>query len=218
MILQKYFAALLSVTIVVLTAFLAIPTGQIDGAAIVQLVSIGVAAIVTYWVPLVNIKWRGILKTGAAIVAAMISIAYPIYVAHGVPNSTQIAMMVLAGLNALGVELGVQIRIDSAAVTPAVAANTEAVHELTGAVKQIAVAPSLTTNSVPVVETPTVADTPVIQPPAADTVWVDTSTEKPDPGIPELQPVVVTPNPANAADDTPAVHTTSVNVANLVAE
>lgn len=209
MILQKYFAALVSVVIVVLTAFLAIPTGQINGAAIVQLVSIGVAAIVTYYVPLVNIKWRGILKTGAAIIAAMVSIAYPIYVAHGVPNSTQIAMMVLAGLNALGVELGVAIRVDAAAVTPAVAANTAAVADLTGAVKQIGAA---TLATQPTTVTPAAAPepAPVAAEPDATDIFIAPSTEAPDPGIPELVPVTETANPANAAS------TTSVNVANLI--
>lgn len=207
MILQKYFAALLSFAIVVLTAFLAIPTGQINGAAIVQLISIGSAAVLTYWLPLVDIKWKGILKTGVAVIAAVISVVWPIVQAGGVPNSTQIALMVLAALNAAAVEMGVQVRLDSNAVTPEVAANTEAVHELTGAVKQIAAAPSLTTAPVATQPEPAPEPTPVAADPS--TVWIDTT--------PEPAPVTVEPHPANTADEQPA-HTVSVNVANLVGE
>lgn len=113
MIFKKYFAALISVAIVVLTALLAVPTGEIQGAAIAQLVAIGAGAVATYFLPLVDISWRGVLKTGAAAIAAVVSILVPILEAHGIPNSTQVALMVLAVVNALGVEIGVNIRTDT---------------------------------------------------------------------------------------------------------
>lgn len=125
MITQRYMAAILSAVAVILTAVVAIPTGMITGAAIVQLVALGAAAINTYLSPLLNIKWRGVLKTGGAIVAAIVAILYPIIHAGGIPNSTQIALMVLAAVNVMLTQVGVDIRTDAANVIPA---DTTPIH------------------------------------------------------------------------------------------
>lgn len=217
MILQKYFAALLSITIVVLSALLAIPSGRIDAGAAVQLVSVGVAAIVTYLSPLVNISWKGILKTGAAVIAALISILYPIAVMHGIPTGTQIALMVLAGLNALGVEMGVQIRTDASELLvnpPAPPAASISTHDLvslanaTAEANAVAVGAAVT-NAIATAPSLVTATAPTeVQP------WVNIEPEPdPEPAIPELEPVDETLNPANRADDT-----VSINAANLVSE
>lgn len=225
MILQKYFAALLSITIVVLTALLAIPSGQINGPAIVQLVAVGIAAIVTYLSPLVNIKWKGILKTGAAMIAAVISVLYPLLITHGAVTPIEIAMMVLAALNALGVEVGVQIRTDQSTLMPVDKTPTDTVNvqfsetdrEILAEALQPApsmsvggpVSPPTAPVAQPEVVAPAVAYEPVQQAPVADEP-VYPVEEAPEPGIPELVPVITAPNPANAVDDT-----TSVNLANL---
>ena len=108
---NKYAAALLSIAIVILTAFVALPAEQVTPAAIVQLALLGIGAIVTYLVPLATGRWTGILKTGAAIVAAILTAVLP-FVLTGHITSTQIVIVVLAALNALAVEVGVQLRKD----------------------------------------------------------------------------------------------------------
>lgn len=128
MIVQKYVAALTSITIVVLSALIAIPSGQLNWTAGLQLAGIGVAAVVTYLSPLLNISWKGILKTGAAILAALFTAALPIVqtVQNGEPfKPIYIAIIVLAAVNALGVEVGVAIRTDTSAVIGADPVQTE---------------------------------------------------------------------------------------------
>lgn len=227
MILQKYFAALLSIAIVVLSALLAIPSGRIDAGAAVQLVSVGVAAIVTYLTPLVNISWKGILKTGAAVIAAIISILYPIAYMHGIPTGTQIALMVLAALNALGVEMGVQIRTDTSELLVNPPASSLSTHDLvtianatadanaaavsSAVTNAIATAPSLVTSTAPttwVNVDPKTTALPEAEPEtAADAVTAE------EPIVPAAESVDESLNPANRADDT-----TSINAANLVFE
>ncbi len=109
MTLNKYAAALLSIAIVILTAFVAIPSGERTPETLWQLALLAIGAIVTYWVPLVDARWAGILKTGAAICAAVIGALIPL-LGTGTLSSTQIVVLVLAGLNALAVEVGVGMR------------------------------------------------------------------------------------------------------------
>lgn len=119
MIVQKYVAALASIIIVVLSALIAIPSGTLNWTSALQLVAIGIAAILTYLSPLLNIQWRGILKTGAAILGAVVATALPIVntLVAGQPfHPIYVALIVLAAVNALSVEVGVQIRTDTSAI------------------------------------------------------------------------------------------------------
>ncbi|MEX1078870.1 MAG: hypothetical protein WED09_07165 [Homoserinimonas sp.] len=111
MILNKYLAALLSIGIVVLTAFIAIPEADRTPATIGQLVILALGAIVTYLVPLLESRWAGLFKTGSAVVAAVIAAAIPFLTAGGI-TAVQVAVVALAALNALAVEVGVQVRKD----------------------------------------------------------------------------------------------------------
>lgn len=115
MIINKYLAALLSIGIVVLTAFVAIPEGERTPTTIGQLVILALGAIVTYLVPLLRGVWAGALKTGAAVVSALIAAGLPFWVDETI-SATQIAVVVLAALNALAVEVGVQVRKDDLAI------------------------------------------------------------------------------------------------------
>jgi hypothetical protein len=108
---NKYAAALLSIAIVILTAFVALPADQVTPSAIAQLVLLGISAFVTFFVPLVGGKWQGLLKTGTAIIAAVLTAALP-FILTGHISVTQIVIVVLAALNVLAVEIGVQIRAD----------------------------------------------------------------------------------------------------------
>lgn len=112
MILSKYAAALLSIALVVVTAFVAIPDGALSLGAVLQLAVLAVAAVGTYLVPVASVRWRGLMKTGVAIVGAALVAVVP-FVTTGTITATGIAIVVLAGLNALAVEVGVQIRADA---------------------------------------------------------------------------------------------------------
>lgn len=109
---SKFAAALLSATIVLLTAVAAIQDYTPD--AIAQLVILVAGLVVTYFVPIVDARWAGRLKTGAAIIAALAAAAAPLIVA-GTYSPQAIIVVILAGLNALAVEVGVGIRTDAAA-------------------------------------------------------------------------------------------------------
>lgn len=121
MILQRYAAAINSVVIVVLSALLAIPSGMLNWTSATQLVSIGLSGVLLYILPLLNVSWRGILKTGVAIVGAAVAAGFPIFqtVVDGQPfKPIYIALIVLAVAHALGTQVGVDIRTDTAATLP----------------------------------------------------------------------------------------------------
>jgi hypothetical protein len=113
---NKYAAALLSIAVVILTAFVALPANAITVSAIVQLVLLGVSAFVTFFVPLVAGRWQGLLKTGTAILATVLTAALP-FILTGKITATEIVIVVLAALNALAVQVGVSMRVDSAPPT-----------------------------------------------------------------------------------------------------
>lgn len=112
MTLNRYAAALLSIAIVILTAFVAIPADQLGPVTVGQLVVLGAGSIVTYLVPLLDGFWAGLFKTGAAIVAAVATAAIPLFTT-GQITTVQVVVVILAALNALAVEVGVQIRKDT---------------------------------------------------------------------------------------------------------
>lgn len=112
MVLNKYAAALLSIAIAIFTALAAIPVGQRTPESLWQVALIGIGAVVTWWVPLVGIKWAGMLKTGAAVLAAVIGALIPLLIT-GTLTGSQWLVLGLAGLNALAVEVGVGIRRDT---------------------------------------------------------------------------------------------------------
>lgn len=104
---RKYLAALLSVAIVILTALAAVEVYTVD--AIAQIAILALGTITTYFVPLLNGRWAGILKTGAALLAALIAAAAPLVIA-GTYSPQAVLVVVLAGLNVLAVEVGVNVR------------------------------------------------------------------------------------------------------------
>lgn len=110
---QKYAAALISIALV---AFAFLQTAfagddSLDPAEVWQLVALVAGAIATFALPLVPIRWAGALKTGAAVVAALATAILP-FAMQGSLTLEQITIVVLAVLNALGVEVGVQARTD----------------------------------------------------------------------------------------------------------
>lgn len=109
---QKYFAALLSIALVIVTAFVAIPADQITPTSVGQLAVLALGAIVTFLVPLLQGPWAAGLKTGSAVLAAIILAALPFFT-QGYITPTQVGIVVLAALNALAVQVGVDIRKDA---------------------------------------------------------------------------------------------------------
>ena len=125
---QKYFAALLSIALVVVTAFVAIPADQITPTSVGQLAVLALGAVVTFLVPLLQGPWAAGLKTGAAVLAAIITAVLP-FLTQGSIEPTQVAIVVLAALNALAVQVGVDIRTDASKARHARTFN-DAIHDV----------------------------------------------------------------------------------------
>ncbi|MBW4033040.1 MAG: hypothetical protein HIU88_10290 [Acidobacteria bacterium] len=128
---SKYAPALIPLAIVLVGA-LAQLTGHITLIDALQLIPLAGNALLIYLVPLFGTAARSGWKTGVAVLGALITAGIP-YAATGHITGSQIAIVILAGLQALGAHIGVQIRNDAATfavsstgvVTPAGAAAGE---------------------------------------------------------------------------------------------
>jgi hypothetical protein len=105
--LHTYATAILSIALVVVQAF--VVTTDFTATTIIQLAIVAVAAVGTYLVPVVNGRWAGAWKTGVAVVGAILSACVPL-VTHADYTPQTIALVVLAGVQALATEAGVGIR------------------------------------------------------------------------------------------------------------
>jgi hypothetical protein len=77
--------------------------------------------VLTYILPLVDLKWQGAVKTGVAILAATFNTAWPIIlgVSSGLPvSSTVIALAVISWFNVVAVQIGVDIRTTTSDLLP----------------------------------------------------------------------------------------------------
>lgn len=109
--LARYLAALVSLAITVLGAFVVIPSEEFGLVAGLQLVVLGASTATTLFVPLVDAKWQGLFKTGLALVGAGITAAIP-FVMTGSIDAQGIGLVLLALFQAVGVEIGVNVRKD----------------------------------------------------------------------------------------------------------
>ena len=109
---QKYAPALLNVVFIALVALktLTFNTGSIEQFALLI-----IGAVVTFIVPLTSAKWQGYLKTGTGIVIAVLTALVPLASQGWHLTQAQWITVVIAGVSALAVELGVQIRTAPAA-------------------------------------------------------------------------------------------------------
>jgi len=108
---QKYATAIFSLAVLVIGGLqVAVATG-ITPTAIAQLVVLALGGVITYVVPLVPGKWSGVLKTGIAILAAVIVLVIP-YITAGHITLDQILLVVVGAINAAATQLGVNIRKD----------------------------------------------------------------------------------------------------------
>lgn len=112
-VIQKYAAALLPFLLFVVGAIQAVLPGGIALDEAWQLAALVAGAIATFFVPLVDGAWSGILKVGAALVAALATAIIPFVIPGGVWDGTALLVVVIAVLNALATQLGVSIRLDA---------------------------------------------------------------------------------------------------------
>lgn len=124
-IFQKFAAALLPFFILVIGASATVfpKAGEpVNWNAVAQFAILVLGAIITYVVKLVqDAKWQGVLKTGVAILAAVISSLLPFLLPGGFDPSVSVPIIIVAILNAISTELGVQIRtaeVNDKGVTP----------------------------------------------------------------------------------------------------
>lgn len=115
---QKYSAALISIALVAFAFLKSAFADSLDAAEVAQLVALVAGAVITFLVPLLSGPWAGGLKTGAAIVAAAATAIVP-FMLQGFISPEQWTIVILAVLNALGVEVGVSARA-SAIKSPSV--------------------------------------------------------------------------------------------------
>jgi hypothetical protein len=112
MIINKYLAGLLTVAVVFLTAFQAALSEGISATEAWQLAGLFVGAFVTTFVPILESGWAAALKVAGAVIGAAITAIVPLVTSEW--NASTITIVVLAVINTLAVQLGVNVRVDSA--------------------------------------------------------------------------------------------------------
>lgn len=112
MTLNKYAVALLQLLIITVTALQASIADGLTETEVWQLAGLVVGAIASVFVPLLEKGWAGALKVGSAVAGAGIAALVP-FVTDGWTPSAAI-VVVLAVLNTLATQIGVNIRVDAA--------------------------------------------------------------------------------------------------------
>lgn len=112
MLQTKYLVAVVAIMLAVTNALQTAIVGGIEPAEVVQLGIVLVSAVTAIWVPLVQGRWAGLFKTGLAIVFALLTALAP-FVITGTIAPEQWVTVILAGLTALGIQLGVTVRTDA---------------------------------------------------------------------------------------------------------
>jgi hypothetical protein len=114
----RYSAALLNIAITLVGAFVLIPADTFAGPvlgwlpAALGLLVVALGAVGTYAVPLLGARESAILKVVVSIAAGIIASVID-FVSAGEFTMTSVAFLVLAVLNGLGTQIGVQIRKES---------------------------------------------------------------------------------------------------------
>lgn len=115
MIASKFLTALLQFAVLAVGAFVAIPENGWTLVVIFQFLALIIGAIVTLLVPLAPGRWPALLKTGFTVLLGVIAALLPLLVDGQFNYRTGIPILVLAALNVLSSELGVQVRVASEA-------------------------------------------------------------------------------------------------------
>lgn len=112
MILSKFLVAIIQIAVLVLAALQAALSNGLTVVESLQIVGIGIGAVVTYVVPLLATGWAAAFKVAGAVLGAVIAAAIPL--AAGEWNASTLLIVVLAGLNALATQVGVDVRVQAA--------------------------------------------------------------------------------------------------------
>jgi hypothetical protein len=134
-IFQKYATAIFSLAVLVLGGVQAASAEGFTPTEIWQIVSLGIAGLITYLVPLVKGPWAGIFKTGFAIAGAAGALVVPYFI-DGNITTEGLLLVVIGVINVFATQLGVNIRKDDVDVPKStiyinnpVASNTPEVKE-----------------------------------------------------------------------------------------
>lgn len=76
-----------------------------------QLAALFVGAGVTYWSPLVNTRWKNILKVGGAVIGAVLAAIITAVMTGSVFDTNMYTILVLAALNAFAAQIGGDERV-----------------------------------------------------------------------------------------------------------
>jgi hypothetical protein len=110
MTLKPFATALLQLALLAVGAFVLIPEADYAKATTwLPFLALVVGGVISLFVPLAPIAWRGAFKTGAVVVLGVISTLIPIWIDGAFPVSS-IPVLILAALQAFATETGVQIR------------------------------------------------------------------------------------------------------------
>lgn len=107
---QHFAAALLPFFILVIGASQTILKAPLNWNDLLVFALIVLGAIATYIVKLVNGSWQGALKTGIAILTTVLTALLPFILPGGFDPKVNVPLIIVAVLNALATEFGVQIR------------------------------------------------------------------------------------------------------------
>ncbi|MFN4000858.1 hypothetical protein [Microcella sp.] len=114
--LRKYAAALLPAIIILLGALqTALADNVIDQVEAGQLLALVAGVITSYLVPLSAGRWAGLLKTGAAVLAAVATLLIPLLVGF---TWQALIIVALAALQAIATEIGVNVRVEEPHLDP----------------------------------------------------------------------------------------------------
>lgn len=113
MVINRWMAAFLTLAVVALTAWQAILPEGVSAQEAWQFGGLLVASIGSIGVPLLEGKWAAGLKVSVAIAGAAFAAVVPFAVGGYTPEAW--VVIGLAVLNAAAVQLGVSVRVDSAA-------------------------------------------------------------------------------------------------------
>lgn len=113
MILSKFLVAFIQLTVLVTASLQAAVEDGLTAVEAWQIVAVLVGAIVTYFVPLLEGGWAAALKVAGAVLGAVIAAIIPLVA--GEWTMSAILIVVLAGLNALATQIGVDVRVQAAA-------------------------------------------------------------------------------------------------------
>ena len=118
---KKYLAALLPGIIILFGGLqTALADERIDATEGSQLLALTAGVLLTYVVPVVDTRWRGMFKTGSAIFAAVATLIIPLLLGF---TWQSLVIFALAALSALATEIGVRVRTDEAERAPTPAAT-----------------------------------------------------------------------------------------------